>query len=322
MTKRKQFLRLFLILAALLFVYGGITLYNSWQQKDSASSGIRVVELDPEEIEEISYTDTVDTVTCRKDGGTWYEASDKNFPLKQSRAEDAVSSFTKITANRKLKEPEELESYGLDDPAYTVTMTDSQGSKTEIWIGSVASNSDYYLTADGGETIYTVSSLITEDLIFDESLLLQTETFPEIDSSNLISLKIEKNGKTLVNCEKESEEDEDENEDEDLISTYGSELSGITLDTCVEYNAGKRKLKQYGLDTEKRKTVTAVYTDSETEDDLSKETKSESDDTSTQVFYMGTVFEESNVDYVYMQLKGSKMIYKVFVSDTEKLIED
>ena len=36
--------------------------------------------------------------------------------------------------------------------------------------------------------------------------------------------------------------------------------------------------------------------------------------------FLGTVFEEEESDYVYLQLKGSKRIYKVFVSDTEKLI--
>ena len=35
---------------------------------------------------------------------------------------------------------------------------------------------------------------------------------------------------------------------------------------------------------------------------------------------MGTVFEEDETDYMYLQLAGSGMVYKVFVSDTEKLI--
>lgn len=304
MTKKKQVSLLLLALLVFVLVYVGLNAYNSWKQKEEAASAITAVNLDAEDIQQITYTNTLETVTCEKEDGTWYNSADRNFPLKQSCAENAVSSFAKITANRILDQPDDLSGYGLDDPAYSVTLTDARGNETEVWIGSAASNSDYYLTADGGNTVYTVSSLILDNLIFEESQLLQLETFPEIDSATLKSLTIEKKGKTLSSCSAEEEDDAD------LISVYGSELSNIVLDECANYNVKKKELKKYGLDADTKKTVTAVYTDTDSEEEQ------------TQVFYLGTVFEEDGTDYVYLRLKGSRMVYKVYVSQAETLLAD
>ncbi|MCB6992257.1 DUF4340 domain-containing protein [bacterium 210820-DFI.6.37] len=304
MTKKKQVSLLLLALLVFVLVYVGLNAYNSWKQKEEAASAITAVNLDAEDIQQITYTNTLETVTCEKEDGTWYNSADRNFPLKQSCAENAVSSFAKITANRILDQPDDLSGYGLDDPAYSVTLTDTRGNETEVWIGSAASNSDYYLTADGGNTVYTVSSLILDNLIFEESQLLQLETFPEIDSATLKSLTIEKKGKTLSSCSAEEEDDAD------LISVYGSELSNIVLDECANYNVKKKELEKYGLDADTKKTVTAVYTDTDSEEEQ------------TQVFYLGTVFEEDGTDYVYLRLKGSRMVYKVYVSQAETLLAD
>lgn len=113
-------------------------------------------------------------------------------------------------------------------------------------------NSDYYLTADNGKTIYTASSLLVEDLIFDEDLLIQNETFPEIDSSSLKSI------------------------------------------------------------TKKRKGGKAETYSSRNEDSDSKE--------KTQTFYIGDVFDDEGDEAMYVQLKGSNMVYKVYASGMERLL--
>lgn len=242
------------VLALFLFIYEGVNLYSSWKADSSRDSAeaLTVTGLDTEDIRKIRYTNTAETVTCEKEGERWYYAKDKAFPLKQSCIEEAVGAFAQIRGNRKLEEAEDPASYGLEEPAYTVTLTDAKGKDTIIQIGDTAVNSDYYLTADNGKTIYTASSLLVEDLIFDEDLLIQNETFPEIDSSSLKSI------------------------------------------------------------TKKRKGGKAETYSSRNEDSDSKE--------KTQTFYIGDVFDDEGDEAMYVQLKGSNMVYKVYASGMERLL--
>ena len=48
------------------------------------------------------------------------------------------------------------EAYGLDSPAYTIAMEDSEGNVTEINIGDMTGE-EYYITADGGETVVSIT---------------------------------------------------------------------------------------------------------------------------------------------------------------------
>lgn len=304
MAKKRQFLILAVVVVLLITAYVGIGQYKSWneeKEKKREAENLSVTELSRDSVTGIRYSDSSNTLGFTKDDGTWYYDSDRQLPLKQSCAEEAVSGFSNIKATRRLAGAENGESYGFDAPSYTVELSDKEGQKTVIKIGDMTeSGEDYYITADDGQTVFTVESSILDTLIFDKMSLVQTESFPDIDSSNLKEITIAQKKETLEHCSSKENKDE--------LTTYGSELSGLSLDTCVTYNVKDSQLKQYGLDRSTRKEVTAVYQDSD-----SKEKK-------TLTFYMGTVFQEDETDYMYLQLAGSKLVYKVFVSDTEKLI--
>lgn len=304
MAKKRQFFILAAVAVLLLAVYVGVAQYKSWneeKEEEREAENLSVTELSIGSVTGIRYSDSADTMGFTKEDGTWYYDGDRELPLKQSCAEEAVSGFSNIKAERRLAGAEEGDSYGFDAPSYTVELSDKEGQNTVIQIGDMTeSGEDYYITADGGETVFTVGSSILYTLIFDKMSLVQTESFPDIDSSNLKEITIERKKETLEHCSSKENKEE--------LTTYGSELSGLSLDTCVTYNVKESQLKKYGLDPRTRKKVTAVYKDAD-----SKEKK-------TLTFYMGTVFEEDETDYMYLQLAGSGMVYKVFVSDTEKLI--
>ncbi len=300
MTKKKQFVILLAVLALLTAVYMGISIYKEGQQeKESDSEKQYAIQLEEDSIEKISYKDKTNTVTLEKRDNVWYNAKDQDFPLKQSCAQDVAEAFSQITANRKLSNPDALSGYGLEEPAYTVTLTEEDGEETVIEIGNTAADSDYYLTADKGKTIYTVSSLITESLIFDEASLLQTENLPEIESENLQSFTIKQKGKTLVSYSNKQEDDEEK------LSDWASDLSILSLENCVTYKAGKKQLKKYGLNKNTRREITAVYQDSDSEENREL------------ILYMGPSFEEESINYAYVQIKGSNMVYKVNLSGTD-----
>lgn len=282
----------------------GAWLYLQWQpeEEEPEPKSLTVIQLNTEEIKKITYTDFENTVSLKKKKGVWQRVKNPDFPLDQLQAESTVKAFAQITATDMVAEPESLPRYGLMNPMYAITLTDKHKNETVVKIGNMATASDYYLTADEGKTVYMVSGEIIRLLVFNEKDLLQKDLFPVINSTTLKSITITRNGKNIDVCPNESKEDPEK------LVTYGSELSAIRLEDCVSYNTGKKKLKTYGLNEKSRREVTVVYEDSQT------------GVRTPQVFYMGKPFQEEGANYVYLQMAGSKMVYKVYLSGIQKLV--
>lgn len=292
------------IVILLALAAAGAWFYSQWQQKDEEpeTQSLTVIQLNTEEIRKITYTDFQSTVTLKKKKGKWYRAKNPDFPLDQFQAENMVKAFAQITATSMIADPDSLPSYGLMNPMYMITLRDKHKNDTVVKIGNMAGASDYYLTADEGKTIYTVSGHLLGFLVFNEKDLLQKDLFPAISGATLKSITITRNGKNIDVCPNESKDDAEK------LVTYGSELSTIQLEDCVNYNVEKKQLKAYGLNKKSRKEVTAVYEDAQV--GVKR----------TMVFYMGKPFQEEGVEYVYMQMAGSMMIYKVYLSGVQKLV--
>lgn len=301
MAKKKQIKILITVLALLLAAYGLVFCIGNEEPYEESSESVTGIDLKESDIVKISYTDTENMMSFVYKDGKWNYEKDLEFPVKQSSVEELISELLNITANRSLEEAENASSYGLDDPSYTVTLTEENGTETEIKIGDIASNSDYYLTADDGEHVYTVNNMIPETLSFDEMQFLKTESFPDVNNSNITALSVSQGGNSIISCS-------DENEDEaEQLKDYGKELSYITLDDCVNYHTGEDELNSYGLNESDRKIVKASYSDNE--------------ETKNITFYLGKKFEENEVSYVYIQLKGSDMVYKIDATFVEDIYE-
>ena len=66
--------------------------------------------------------------------------------------------------------------YGLDKPSYTVQLTDTDGKKTMIAVGSVndTTNDVYVYLNDDASTVYAVSTGLLTDLDYDLSYFKET----------------------------------------------------------------------------------------------------------------------------------------------------
>lgn len=311
-VKKKQFVILAVTAACLLLVYLAVNMYSDWKTEKEAeeeAARLQITDLESDDITRLSYTDGDSQFSFSKEDDTWYYDGDRDLPLDQSIVEDAVSTYTAVSGTRRLDNTGTGEDYGFDSPEYAVSVEDNSGNITEIKIGAMTGE-EYYITADDGETVYTVASSITDAMIFDENSLIQYETFPSIYESIFESIIVTENGKTLLEYEAETEENEDDEEDEEesLSEIYSGEVGSIYFDNCVDYNAGEDELAQYGLDESSRKEVIVEYEDVST------------DTVETVKFYMGDETEEGEEVYVYIKLADSKMIYKVDASDMENLL--
>ena len=123
--------------------------------------------------------------------GEWVYDEDDGVRLEQSTIKSTVKEITGLTAVRKLSDPDEKEDYGLDSPDYTVTYTAKDGTRGTIEIGDAAGD-NYYAMIQDSDAVYTISSTLVSDLVFDLSSLTENDTLPSISSGNLKKSKLHK----------------------------------------------------------------------------------------------------------------------------------
>lgn len=129
----------------------------------------------------ISYTDGKNEMKFEKKDSEWTYPSDMSITLDQSQITSIAESFSQIEATRSFDNPDALADYGLDNPTYTITVTDGNGSKTVITIGSQTGD-NYYAKKEGSETVFTIHSTVINKMEYDITQLQQEEE--ESDTNN------------------------------------------------------------------------------------------------------------------------------------------
>ena len=145
MKKKKGPLILTGVLVILLIVYFGLSSWNKKQDKKEEKETVKVTDLDESTITAIKYQVAAGEMSFEKEGDTWYYSEDKDFPLKQSEPEAIVKAAAQITADRKLEDGDSLDAYGLDDPNYSIEITEEDGTVTTVSFGD-STGTDYYVT--------------------------------------------------------------------------------------------------------------------------------------------------------------------------------
>ena len=118
----------------------------------------------------LEYTDGETTLSFVKEDDAWYVADDKDFALDSSAVETIENVLVDVMAVRQLEAADELSAYGLEDPAYTITMRDANEKDTILYIGDT-SGDNYYATVDDKSVIYTIGSSVPDALEFDLSTM-------------------------------------------------------------------------------------------------------------------------------------------------------
>lgn len=225
-------------------------------------------------------------MSFEKDEDTWYYSEDKDFPLKQSEPEKIAKAAAQITADRKLEDGDSLDAYGLDDPNYSIEITEEDGTVTTVSFGD-STGTDYYVTVGDTGVVYTVASSVLDDFKTELSDLAQLDEYPSIGSGNLKKEVITENGTTTTY------DSENEDQEEEIAAVAGG-LGAVSLTTVADYSVEDADLAGYGLDEASRITVEAAYT--------------KDDDEKTMKMYIGS---EDGSGNRYVMLDGSKIVYQI-----------
>ena len=290
-------IRLVIILASILVVLVAgniiikkVTKFNSEkiQKESEAESLAAAIKVNSyEKLSAISFGDF--SFTYSEDA--WKYDGDAEFPLDSSMIQEIADEFAGLPASREINNADSDESYGLDDPAYTVKVTTADGQTQTISIGN-SYNSEYYVKADDSETVYTCSISCIDDIKSDEIV-----HFAKIDNVNDLwdstyysfSISSKDGNKLLLNKDRSvdvySEDETDSNGDKVpnvvwTVSVNGAEkyevsdtmdLSSvrnaldIEYDGCLEYKSDEETLMAYGLDNPTC-TIKIGYTDEDDKD--------------------------------------------------------
>lgn len=131
------------------------------------------------------------TYSFLKNDDTWNYSGDPNFPADADKIENLLSAFSEVSASRVLTDVSDLAQYGLEEPANTIHLTDSEGGEYVLHIGNLnSSTGDYYAYTSDEKTVYTIDSTIPLDFQIGLYDLAKTESFPSIDSTEVSLVEV------------------------------------------------------------------------------------------------------------------------------------
>ena len=288
------------------------------EERQKAQEEARIPVTEGLTLQKISYTDGEESMSYVKEEGGWMYEPEPEIALDQDVMETMADVFSNLTAERELKDGDELADYGLEEPAYTLNLTDEDGNETVIYVGNSLDDGRYVTMGDKSR-IFTMDNELTGQLYFSLDNVAQQETFSiSAGSANLQQVTISgpEGEKVYVNDQEEEvgddslqEDAEDQEEGESSteaspIDTVIGGLGAIAFNSCADYHATEEELPAYGLDEASRITVTVTYTQDE--------------ETQTAVFYVGAQTEDGQDRY--LQLEGSSMVHLATAAAVENII--
>ncbi len=203
MSKGKRLIALCLLLAVLCAGSMALSRYNERQETaQEAETDADETVLALEDVQRIDVAFEGERVSMRRDGDTWVDGDDPDFPLDATYPEQMASALEQITSARSVTG--DLAEYGLDEPQLTVSATDGAGEETTLFVGDEnAVTGLYYARLDGSETVYTIASSDVSPFMRTRYEMIQDEAFPTIsaDSVTRVELTAAEAQRTLVHLE-------------------------------------------------------------------------------------------------------------------------
>ncbi|MPM58336.1 hypothetical protein SDC9_105167 [bioreactor metagenome] len=307
----------------LVIVLGGYFALSRLTSKEAESAdeekAVTVASLDSASVSQFAWTRGDVSITLQKTSGGWQYSEDPTFPLNQDNVDTMLTAVSKIEATREISDASELSEYGLDKPSCTITATTSGGEETKLSIGNKNDlTSEYYLTLNGGKTVYTVDDTLLK--AFPDSLfsIVRMEQLPDMTQVNSftvekpdgrMTLVYREDGKEISYSDKYSWFYEDASAlkpvDTEKATTLVDNITNLSWTSCLSYNADESTLSTYGLDAPRGKVTV--------------EHKTENENGSTQgtlVLLIGSV----SGDNCCVKLENSGMVYQIAASTADALL--
>lgn len=176
MKKYKSMIILLSVFVIFLVLYLAMGKINEYQANKDVEETIMVTDFDA--LVSLEYTNGETTMSFVKEEDTWSCAGNTEITLDSDAVETIANVLSQVEAERVLEGADEISSYGLDNPAYTITMESESGTTLTLYIGD-ATGENYYATTNDKVVIYTIGSSAVSYLEFDITVLESEEEVTE-----------------------------------------------------------------------------------------------------------------------------------------------
>ena len=168
MEKYRTMIILLVIFIVLIGLYFLMQYVNKVQAEKGQDETIMVTEI--ANLSAMEYKDGETTMSFTNSEGVWTVTDNSEINLDSDAVDTIASALSQVQAVRVLEGADELSSYGLEEPAYTITLKTEAGTEVTLYIGN-AIDDNYYATTGDKIVVYVIGSSAVDALEFDMTVL-------------------------------------------------------------------------------------------------------------------------------------------------------
>ena len=120
---------------------------------------------DMDEIESIVYTRGSKIRKLTKQDGVWVWEDEADLAVDQIVVNEKIEALLRISAIDKVEDIQDSEDYGVDEPSYSIALTDINQKTKSVYLGKTTGEDNYYVKIDEQKEIYIVTKEIREIII-------------------------------------------------------------------------------------------------------------------------------------------------------------
>ena len=162
-----RIMAIFFILFILTFMVT-IGILEEQKEKERLIKSTKIF-ADMDEIESIVYTRGSRIRKMVKQDGNWVWEDDTSYYIDQIEMEKKIDALLELTAVDKVEEIDDSVEYGVNEPSYSISLTDINQNTKTVSVGKTTGERQFYVKIDDQEEIYITDETIKEIIIAIDS---------------------------------------------------------------------------------------------------------------------------------------------------------
>lgn len=207
MKKKNPLVILLCVLAGLGLLYGSLATIKANNERAKADAEAeRLAVLSFEGAGEIRYNYGAGDLTFKRtDEGGWVCGEHASWPIDQNALDTLAYDLGALKAVRVLDEHGGAAEYGLDEPEYTIHITDAQGGSHTLMMSAAEDvNGNRYAAVEGDERVFTISSSLADALAKDLLDYIDYEQLPHPAEDDITAVTLTQGADSWVYTREET----------------------------------------------------------------------------------------------------------------------
>lgn len=148
-----------------------------------------VLEVDPDSVDQLSWSYDEVSLAFRKEDGHWIYESDEAFPADDEKIAKLLEDFKELGATFIIDDVEDFSQYGLDKPVCTIRLATDKKKDYTVQLGAYSTmDAQRYVTLGDGR-VFLVKSDPMDDYGIELADLIKYDEMPEFDHVTAIRFR-------------------------------------------------------------------------------------------------------------------------------------